>query len=712
MKCPLRLLPLFLSVGCAGVTFAQANVCAPSANPPIVRAEGLAERIGDLLYICTGKPNGTLTGNLTVGLNTNVTNRISSGNTLTGIVFTFDNGSGPQPVLVPPMLFNPSTVVYNGVSLTFSPQGTLTLVIAGIRANAAEINPGQQIFASVSLNGAELLTPTTSFTVGTPERGLYIGFSTSLICEQSGSPLPATISFTSLIQTNTAFASTRVTEGFADAFGPRSAWAYFNADSGQRIIIQYSNFPQGARLFVPDVVAGSDAIQPTAGGDYGLSASGGAYAPSATGSLLLARVSGADVNGAGGTPVYFPGAIGSGTATFDTVSELTIAGGSAYAVYEVVDANASIQETAQFPTFLGLAPNGTGNPVQTSEAVFFAPVSTVGNASAVAPIPRFAAVQPLSDCSIIGDCDTDAAQLAWDAIPLQYTAFAGSAIQEKSFTVLNYGAGVMQWTASVNYAKGNGWLTLNPSSGINDALVTVDAVPGNLAPDTYQATITLAAAAGAGSTTIPVTLVITPAAGAPPSITSIVNAASLAAAPAVPGSLSAITGSGFLGANVTATFNGLPATIISSSASQIVLVVPSQLVSSASAQLVVTVDGSSSAPQSVPIAPFAPAIFPGDVFNQDSTANGANNGADPGSVIYLYATGLSRVGTITGHIYDRDIPVPYYAGPAPGYAGVQQINLLIPSELPAMTTDLYVCGAGASDPGSKVCSVPAQITIK
>ncbi len=42
-----------------------------------------------------------------------------------------------------------------------------------------------------------------------------------------------------------------------------------NADTGTRIIVQYSGFPAGAQLFVPTVVAGSDATQPTAGGDLG-----------------------------------------------------------------------------------------------------------------------------------------------------------------------------------------------------------------------------------------------------------------------------------------------------------------------------------------------------------------------------------------------------------------------------------------------------------
>src|SRR6266404_5870907 len=77
---------------------AQSTICVTSAVPPLVRVEGLTERVGDILYTCTGVPNSTFTGNFSVALTTNVTNHISSGIMLTGIVFTSDNGTGPQSV--------------------------------------------------------------------------------------------------------------------------------------------------------------------------------------------------------------------------------------------------------------------------------------------------------------------------------------------------------------------------------------------------------------------------------------------------------------------------------------------------------------------------------------------------------------------------------------------------------------------------------------
>ena len=114
-----------------------------------------------------------------------------------------------------------------------------------------------------------------------------------------------------------------------------------------------------------------------------------------------------------------------------------------------------------------------------------------------------------------------------------------------------------------------------------------------------------------------------------------------------------------------------------------------------SAQLVVTVNGSLSAPVTVQVAPFEPAIFTGAVVNQDNTVNSVSNGAAAGSVIYFYATGLSGSGTITARIGGMELTNLYYAGPAPGYPGVQQINLMIPAGLSG-TTQLYACGTSAA----------------
>jgi uncharacterized protein (TIGR03437 family) len=671
-----------------GILSAQSVLCVTSAVPPIVRFDGLAERTGDIVYTCTANPNTALTANFSVAMNANITNNISSNNTLTGIVFTADNGSGPQPVLPQPVLSGANSLVYNGVGLTFSPQGTLTLRIANIRVNAGQVPIDSPILASLGVNGAGFLLTLPQLIVGRPERGLLASLSATLVCAQYGSPLPDTIDFTDLIAAGTAFASTRITEGFADAFGQKSAAANFNAQTGERFIVTYSGFPSDARLFVPDVIAGSDAVQPTAGGDYGLPAAGGAWAPSLNGTLLLARVNGADSRGAGGSPVYLPGG---GAASFNTVGELSIVNGSASVVYEVVDADPFSIETAQFPTFLGLLPNGSRNATETTETVFFAPVSTVKTASATEPIPRFAAITPLPDCTAVGDCTARSPHLNVDTTPLSFTAQSGGATQQGYFLIRNDGTGFLHWSATVTYGDASGWLALDPYAGINNTAVRVYASPGTMTAGAYHASITVTAADASGATvsqSVPVTFTVTPAPAPPvPAISSVLNGASFQAVPVVPGSISTIMGTNFSGKKISAAFDGQAASILFSNATQINLLVP-DLGSKSSGALTVTVDGVSSMPQSVAVAPFEPAIFAGAVVNQDSTVNGPGNGAAAGSVIALWATGLSGPGVITAHIADRDIAVPYYAGPAPGFPGVQQVNLVIPGDLAAGTTEV------------------------
>ena len=80
-------------------------------------------------------------------------------------------------------------------------------------------------------------------------------------------------------------------------------------------------------------------------------------------------------------------------------------------------------------------------------------------------------------------------------------------------------------------------------------------------------------------------------------------------------------------------------------------------------------------------------------------------------MLQVFAVGLpvAALGTITGKIHDRDNLTPLYAGPAPGVDGVQQVNLAIPADLPAMNSEVVVCGTGTD--GVRVCSPGVVITI-
>ena len=495
-----------------------------------------------------------------------------------------------------------------------------------------------------------------------------------------------------------------------------------NADTGTRILIQYSGFPAGAQLFVPNVIAGSDAVQATAAGDFGVPASGGRYAPGGNGSLLLALVPSANASGLGGLPVYAPGAPGSGTVSFDGMSQVSLTSGAGFAVYQVVDSNASVQESAQIPTFLSVPPSLNGTSVQTDEDVSFAPVSTVTVATSMDPIPRFQQVPAPPDCSVVGDCGRYFPLLTLDQSSLQFTAQSGAQSQGQNVLIDNVGSGIMDWNASVQYGAGAGWIRLTPSSGTNSQRINVGVLPASLAAGTYNATVTVDAGPEAGTKTIAVTLVVTAAPPTPvptptpapvPTITAAVNAATFAAGPLVAGSLATLSGTNLSGKTVTVAFDGIVAQVLYDGSTQMNILVPAALAPKSSTQLVVTVDGNASAPDTISLAAFAPGIFQNGILNQDSSVNSASNPAALGSVIQIFATGLSGTGVITATIGGQTITQPYYAGPAPALLGVQQVNLIVPTIPIAygqeLTISVTVCGGPTT--AQVVCSPAVQLAV-
>src|SRR6185295_3832736 len=94
--------------------------------------------------------------------------------------------------------------------------------------------------------------------VAYPQTGLLATlYSTGITCY--GSPAPTdNINLANLFSTGTAFASTRLTEGFASAFEIRST----GSDFGTRFLVKFTGFPASAHVYVPDFVAGSDALVP------------------------------------------------------------------------------------------------------------------------------------------------------------------------------------------------------------------------------------------------------------------------------------------------------------------------------------------------------------------------------------------------------------------------------------------------------------------
>jgi uncharacterized protein (TIGR03437 family) len=152
-------------------------------------------------------------------------------------------------------------------------------------------------------------------------------------------------------------------------------------------------------------------------------------------------------------------------------------------------------------------------------------------------------------------------------------------------------------------------------------------------------------------------------------------------------------------------FDGVPAPLIFTSASQVSAVVPYSVSGKTSTLVRVSYQGQSSAPVTMPVTAVMPGMFtvdasgrgPGAILNQDLTLNTAANPAFVGSIVIVYATGEGQTtpSGIDGKPGDSPLAQPIaqpvtamiggvnapvvYAGGAPGLvAGVLQVNVQIP----------------------------------
>lgn len=723
-------------------TLSPPGRCSASSVPTQVRAEGLTETMGNIQLQCAGvTPGSVLTGNLTIYLPVSVTNRVDASNFAQDAVMSVDSGTGFVPTANHGFVSG-NTIAFNNLSFTVPASGNLNLQVSGLRGAASQLGTAtaQPILASISffipLNQSQVV-------VAHAQSGLYsLSANTKITCV--GSPIPGSIDMADLFAAGSAFVSTRLTEGFGTAFQPRGP----NDDTGTRVLISYSGFPANTQLFVPNYVAGSSAALPTRGGDLGGPQSGGQYVP-ASGTLLLALVAGADSTGAGGMPMAAPA--GSGAVTLNSASTLTLTNGAGYAVYEVIDANNAVLEDAQFPTFIGLA--SVAAPANAQESVSFAPVSSVMAASQTAAVPRFVATVPASDCSLVGDCSAGympKLSVMTQGGPFQQTVIAGQATTEIPGQILvhNTGGGLMNWTATPVYLGGpqTGWVQLDNQGGQQGGTIRVWAKPQNLPPGAYSANLVIDGGPIAGNAVIPLSLTVQAAptatggtsgsgssgsgsgssgnsssgnSGAGGSgaattpqvkINSVVNAATFQATPLVPGSLGTLMGSNLSGQKVAVTFDGNSAQLLYTSPTQINLVVPASIGGSSSqSTMVVTVDGSSSAPVTVQLAPAWPSVFSNGLLNQDYSVNSANLPAKVGDILQIFATGIPPNATVSAKIGGQSGLVPLYAGPAPDVPGVQQVNVAVPDGTASGPATLTLCVSGG---GQSYCSAPSSLNVK
>jgi uncharacterized protein (TIGR03437 family) len=246
---------------------------------------------------------------------------------------------------------------------------------------------------------------------------------------------------------------------------------------------------------------------------------------------------------------------------------------------------------------------------------------------------------------------------------------------------------------------------------------------------------------------------VTPAASIP-TITAVVNAASLQSGPISPGEIVTITGAN-IGPSVPAyltldqngnvstsisgvqvSFNGLAAPLIYASSSQINAVVPYGVLGLVSPSLQISFMGQNSNTFSLQGAAAVPALFtlnasgtgPGAILNADGTVNSPANPASRGSYIVLYATGEGQTAPpgVTGKITTLSATPPLtpqpllpvamtiggqsafldFYGEAPGLvSGVLQINVQIPTSVSSGNLPIQFAVGGANSPSGVTVAV-------
>ncbi|HEV2689634.1 MAG TPA: IPT/TIG domain-containing protein, partial [Bryobacteraceae bacterium] len=189
---------------------------------------------------------------------------------------------------------------------------------------------------------------------------------------------------------------------------------------------------------------------------------------------------------------------------------------------------------------------------------------------------------------------------------------------------------------------------------------------------------------------------------------TLVHAASLAPGPIAPDEIVTIFGSKFEPGQTQLLFDGRAATIFYTGVNQINALAPADLAVNATTEISIQVRGATVADFPCAVVGAAPGIFTttnggagqAAANNQDGSINSVSNPADRGSIVVLYATGEGRdISAVSVNIggYASEV---LYAGPAPGFPGLMQVNARVPGGyapsgiLPVVIT---VGGVGTQD---------------
>ncbi|HTP33546.1 MAG TPA: hypothetical protein VMJ75_15310 [Candidatus Acidoferrales bacterium] len=317
----------------------------------------------------------------------------------------------------------------------------------------------------------------------------------------------------------------------------------------------------------------------------------------------------------------------------------------------------------------------------------------------------------------------------------------------------NVGQGTISVTGATANVTGGTWLTAK--SFATGATLTFD--PGSLAPGAYSGSVAIASNAANGTITVPVDFTVV-AKGAPLiNYQGVVDNGTFVPGDTVArGDVMAVLGEQFMFGSLTVgpapplattisgvqvLVNGSPAPLYYASYGQLAFQMPYE-VPLGNAVVQVVSNGSSSNSVSVQVANRAPRLLLigvgsyGAIVNQDGSIPmpvgsfpGVNtHPAKVGDTLTIYAIGLGPTNPagVTGQPAPSSEPlarviptpivnfgggiggtqvVPFFAGLTPTYAGLYQLNVTIPSDVPKGTVNLSL---GFSDSGSNSVQIEIQ----
>ena len=175
-------------------------------------------------------------------------------------------------------------------------------------------------------------------------------------------------------------------------------------------------------------------------------------------------------------------------------------------------------------------------------------------------------------------------------------------------------------------------------------------------------------------------------------------------------------------AGVRVLFDGAPASLFFVSAGQINAELPVSATPGAVAAVTVERNGVSSDPEALALRDASPALFtlPGGLevaaFNQDGTLNSQANPAPRGSVVVLFGTGDGRSAPLVGSgepapteplsvvagsasaLIDNRVAEMLFAGRAPGFVGLFQMNVRVPANAATGRVGVRVEVRGVASP--------------